>query len=95
MGLPAEPVRIRKPKPDRSDAASRLPRLNEDTVGDYFVRADGTLWRHISYADRPTATLEHVADDRSDIAGAQRVGGVVGAPIFAGFRRLVPEALDA
>jgi len=58
-------------------------------VGAFYLRDDGTLWRLVVYAAQPTASLEQVAVDRSEIAGAHRVGGVVGASIFAGFRRLV------
>lgn len=54
----------------------RPPRMTADDVGDYYVDAQGAIWRLVGYASQPTPA---------------RVGGVVGAPIFEGFRKLVPE----
>jgi hypothetical protein len=63
------------------------PRMTTDDVGDYYVYEDGSIWQLVSFSDRPTATLERVNKD----CGPDRRGGVVGAPVFAGFRKLVPE----
>lgn len=70
------------------------PRMTKEDVGEYYQDAHGGVWRLISYADQPTATLERL--DPHDIATADgyrpaRTSGVVGAPIFDGFRRLVPQ----
>ena len=61
------------------------PALNETTLGRYFVDERGEVWQHITFCERPTASLRRVNDD------AIRVGGAVGAPIFDGYVMLEPE----
>lgn len=68
-----------------------IPRITADDVGSYYIDEAGNLWRLVSYADKPTAVLERVDNDGTEIPRPQRRGGVVGAPIFEGFRKLVPE----
>jgi len=58
--------------------------------GVYFIHEDGSVWRCVGYAAEPTATLERV-DDKPIMGLPQRVSGVVGAPIFEPFHRLVRE----
>lgn len=76
--------------------ASRPPRMTSDDVGAFYTRPDdGSIWRLITYAADPTATLERVfptPTPTEQILG-QRVlrGGVVGARIFEGFVRLAAE----
>lgn len=70
------------------------PRFTGDDVGDYYADAKGDLWRLIGYSDAPTASLERVTGDDQqvrDVSRRDRVGGAVGAPIFEGFRKMVPE----
>jgi hypothetical protein len=57
---------------------------SETTVGRYWVDGKGRVWKHISYAAQPTATLELVGT-------SERKRGVVGSPILEEFRLLVPE----
>jgi hypothetical protein len=54
-------------------------------VGAYYLDETGNVWQLICYADQPTATLRRV--DKPD----EQRGGVVGAPIFDSFTRLVPQ----
>ncbi len=73
-------------------AASRPPRITEDDMNSYFVHDDGSVWRVVTYAAQPTATLECLYGRASCSEHYHhRIGGVVGAPIFAGLRKLVPE----
>lgn len=65
-------------------------------VGEYYVHDDGTIWRLVAYAAEPTATLRKIDVDGvlrephpDEIIFVER-GGVVGARIFEGFRKLVP-----
>lgn len=69
------------------------PRFTEADVGEFYVGEAGDLWRLIGFADRPTATLERVTPPATSfiLGHRERRGGVVGAPIFEGFRKLVPE----
>lgn len=70
------------------------PRMGKDDVGAFYVRRDGSIWRFVGYAAEPTATLERVWRDQvtsSTPSIGQRVGGVIGAPIFGGFQKLVAE----
>lgn len=66
-----------------------MSRMDESTLGSYWVDEHGEVWKHIVYSDQPTATLERV--DMARLGTRKRVGGVVGAPIFDGFTRLVKE----
>lgn len=68
-------------------ADRRPPAMSLDDLGAYYVHDDGSVWRLVLFADRPTGSLENVES-------GMRVGGVIGAPIFAPFRRLVPEGDD-
>jgi len=71
------------------------PRMSEEDVGSYFVHDDGSVWMLVGYAAHPTATLERCerVNESADVRQSHpaRVGGVVGAPIFGGFRRLRTE----
>lgn len=68
------------------------PPISVDDVGEFFIREDGSVWRLVGYAASPTATLERVYPNQPTVGGCvERVGGCVGAPIFAGFKRLRAE----
>jgi len=58
--------------------------------GDILIDENGTLWRCVLWTDQPTMTIETVEMD--DEVGRSHRSGVVSAPIFNGFKRLVPEA---
>jgi hypothetical protein len=57
--------------------------MMESDLGSYYQHEDGSLWRLATYCSQPTMRLERVDDP------AVRVGGAVGAPIFAPFTQLV------
>lgn len=67
------------------------PRVNQDDVGAFYEADGGELWRLIAYTDRPTATFERVVPAPTPTGAPMHRTGVVGAPIFDGLRRLVPE----
>ena len=58
--------------------------MGEKDLGEFYIDAERRVWQLITYTDQPTATLQRVDDP------SIRVGGVVGAPIFQPYRRLVP-----
>jgi hypothetical protein len=60
--------------------------------GIYRRKQDGAIFKVVTIAEHPTMTLERIDADGSEIAGAERVGGVIGAPIFADFVELVDRA---
>lgn len=70
------------------------PQFTGDDVGDYYVDEAGDLWRLVAYWSGPTASLERVTGENRQVTDASRrdrVGGGVGAPIFGGYRKLVPQ----
>jgi len=82
--------------PVTANAQSLLPApsppMSEDDVGEFFIRQDGSVWRLLIYAASPTATLERIWPDQPTVGGRrEHIGGCVGAPIFAGFKRLRAE----
>ncbi len=54
---------------------------------DAFFLRNGEIWKVSHMCERPTMTLENVKT-------GERVGGAIGAPIFADFVRLVPVGGD-
>ncbi len=63
----------------------------EDTrPGDILIDENRTLWRCVLWVNEPTMTLETVEVDQQSECRLQR-SGVVTAPIFKGFTRLMPE----
>ncbi len=70
------------------------PRFTEDDVGKFYADEKGDLWQLIAYASSPTATLERVTGQDAQVERdprRDRIDAVVGAPLFDGFRKLVPE----
>lgn len=58
-------------------------------LGGYYEK-DGQIWKVVSIAQQPTMTLENIETK-------ERVGGVIGAPIFTDFVELIrrPDAEQA
>lgn len=74
-----------------------MPQVTKDDLNGVFQRADGSLWRLVSYAEQPTCTWEAVEGERSQGGRGHaveftRVNAVVGSPLAGEFTRLVPAA---
>ena len=54
-------------------------------LGGFYEDGMGQVWEVAVICEHPTMSLENVKT-------GQRVGGAIGAPIFDGFVKLVPEA---
>lgn len=71
-----------------------IPWFHHDDIGSYYADEKGDLWQLIAYTPNPTATLERVTGQDQQVEREprrDRIDAVVGAPLFDGFRKLVPE----
>lgn len=69
------------------------PRITRDDLGKIFQHSDGSVWRCVWFTAEPMAALERLrgTDGATFIGDGDQLIAVVGAPIFDGFERLVPE----
>ena len=66
------------------------PKIDETTVGDFYLDNENRLYRLLSYTNRPTAGFQRILT-----SGEQRekvdLHGAVGCLLFADLKHLIPE----
>lgn len=65
--------------------------LTEADFNAVWVDDNGRLYHLVMFSDQPTCTFEPIEIPDGDDPRLHRIGGVVGAPIFNGMRRLRSE----